>query len=211
MTSSRWRLKIKPTLWPSCLRVPTRRRSQTTRWSSWTLTRYISCFLMVMIDLLLMLVKLEFLWPPVLITSLRADLRCNKAKIPGQDAILGHFVFGSSELMIIQYIYSQIVILGESKPDKIPGHSWLSFFAQTLLNLSLLYRTFPTDIPILLSHFVATHVYALLYWAFALRSTHNLVAFCRERRLRVEFRSFFLAFPHFYCWILSLQTFTRFL
>jgi len=43
-------------------------------------------------------------------------------------AILGHFVCGRSELMIIQSIYLQIVILGESKPDKVPGQSWLSFF-----------------------------------------------------------------------------------
>ena len=51
-----------------------------------------------------------------------------EAENPGRDAILGHFAFGSSELMIIQSIYSHIVILGESKPDKIPGHSWLSSF-----------------------------------------------------------------------------------
>ena len=51
-----------------------------------------------------------------------------EAKNPGQDAFLGHLDFRSSELMIIQSIYLYIVILGESKPDKIPGHSWLSFF-----------------------------------------------------------------------------------
>ena len=36
-----------------------------------------------------------------------------EAKNPGQDAILGHLVFGSSELMIIQSIYLLIVILGD--------------------------------------------------------------------------------------------------
>ena len=36
----------------------------------------------------------------------------------------------------------------------------------------------------ILSSFVTTHVYALLYWAFSHRFTHNLVAFCRKRRLR---------------------------
>ena len=38
MTSSLWRLKIKGTLLPSCLRTPTRRRSPTMRWSWWTWT-----------------------------------------------------------------------------------------------------------------------------------------------------------------------------
>ena len=52
---------------------------------------------------------------------------------------------------------------------------------QALLNFSTsVYDIFPQ----IYAFFVATHVYALLYWAFPHRFTHNLVAFSRKRRLR---------------------------
>ena len=70
------------------------------------------------------------------------------------------------------------MILDESKPDTIPGHNWLSFFYRLCLILSLLYRTFPQRFTHFLWHFVATHVYTLLYSAFSHRLNHNLVAFC---------------------------------
>ena len=84
---------------------------------------------------------------------------CWRAKILAEMLFWDILSLASSEMVIIQSIYSQIVIVGESKPNKIPGHSWLSFLHRLCLILSLLYRTF--------SH----------------RYTH-FVAFCRDTRLR---------------------------
>ena len=69
------------------------------------------------------------------------------------------------------------MILGESKPDKIPGHSWLSFFTGSAIILSLLYRTFSHRLRFFLSRHTFTH-FSVEH--FPLRFTHFFGAFCRD-------------------------------
>ena len=93
------------------------------------------------------------------------------------------------------------MILDESKPEKIPGHSWLSFFTGSALLYHICIGHFPTDLCIFLSGCVSAYFYALLYWEFSHRFTPNLVAFCPEIILYafVKILAGSLFFP---CWSL---------
>ena len=60
----------------------------------------------------------------------------------------------------------------------IVGYPFLQALINCITSVKDIY--FPTDLCIFLLGFVSTYFYALLYWEFSHRFTHNLVAFCRE-------------------------------
>ena len=80
------------------------------------------------------------------------------------------------------------MIFGESKPDKIPGHSCFLFTGSAWFDQFFIGH-FTTDLHIFLSHFVATYVNALFYQALFDRFTLFLVAFCCKINLRILLKS----------------------